>query len=84
MKRIDQFIELISEPQGLFKYSPQGVIFLKGRLSGKLIKDLHNQNGEELEEYLEEIFYHESSSYHTKMVIKDIFKKEICVRKHLR
>jgi hypothetical protein len=84
MKRIDQFIQLISEPQGFFRYSPQGVIFLNGRLAGKLIKDLHNQNGEGLEEYLEELYYHEDTNYHTKEVIKDIFKYEISVRKHFK
>jgi len=69
-----QYLLMTSERQFFFIYSKRGYQFNKGRLAGRLIKDLHNENGEGLELYLEELFYDERTSFHTKWVINDIMK----------
>jgi hypothetical protein len=69
-----QYLLMTSERQFFFIYSKRGYIFNKGKLAGKLVKDVYKSNGEELEVYLEELFYNEMSSFHTKWVINDIMK----------
>ena len=72
-----QFLLQMSERQYFFIYSPQGYKFNKGPLYGKLLKDLHIEDKEGLEGYLEELFYHEQTSFHTKYVINDIMRNEL-------
>lgn len=64
----------ISEPQKLFIYTRNGYKFTKGKLEGKLVKDVYKEHGEFLDTYLDEIYNHEMANIHTKMIIKDIKK----------
>lgn len=76
---VKKFLQDNSPSQNLFIYDKRGVKFLKGKLEGRLVKDVYNEIGDELIDMLREVY--NEGNYHTKMVIKDIIRKELKVKK---
>ena len=73
-QNIKNFLLNNSEPQNLFIYSKNGYIFNKGKLDGKLVKDIYNEDKDGLIEYLDELY--NEGNINTKKIIIDI-KKEL-------
>ena len=74
MTNIQRFLLSNSPSQGIFRYTKNGYIILKGQLRGGLVDYLYKANPEQFREYLDDIYNHEDSNLNTKKIIKEIIR----------
>ncbi len=77
---VKQFLKQTSQSQGIFIWDYDDYKYIKGAQCGHRIGDLIVEYKWELKDALQEMYDHEDSNHHTKMIIKDIvrihFKKK--------
>lgn len=70
--QVKQFLTQESPSEGLFSYSKNGYVYLKGAQRGMLVSDLMKDYYYEQLNALEEIY--DEGNYNTKLVINDILR----------